>query len=170
LQRFFQDEFFKLPNNSGNRAKFILRASSRVIRRSKTDQGGHGETIAIARGNTTCLVKADPTNPRAVNSERYLPLRPPTRASHQSNFIYAPQIAVIEAHEGRLWSGRVQFGLWRQCYLVRVLQITKGESFQWSVYTDCDRVAGRERFSKRIVEQRIEMGSFGFAARLTLLN
>jgi integrase len=29
-----------------------------VIRRSKTDQEGHGETIAIARGVTTCPVKA----------------------------------------------------------------------------------------------------------------
>jgi hypothetical protein len=29
-----------------------------IIRRSKTDQEGHGETIAIARGVTTCPVKA----------------------------------------------------------------------------------------------------------------
>ena len=29
-----------------------------IIRRSKTDQDGHGETIAIARGVTTCPVKA----------------------------------------------------------------------------------------------------------------
>jgi hypothetical protein len=43
----FSRWFFKLPSNSGSRAKFILRASSRVIGRSKTDQEGHGETIAI---------------------------------------------------------------------------------------------------------------------------
>jgi integrase len=30
----------------------------KIIRRSKTDQEGHGETIAIARGVTTCPVKA----------------------------------------------------------------------------------------------------------------
>jgi integrase len=29
-----------------------------IIRRSKTDQEGHGETIAIARGVTTCPIKA----------------------------------------------------------------------------------------------------------------
>ena len=29
-----------------------------TIRRSKTDQGGHGVTITIARGVTTCPVKA----------------------------------------------------------------------------------------------------------------
>jgi hypothetical protein len=29
-----------------------------IIRRSKTDQEGHGVTIAIARGVTTCPVKA----------------------------------------------------------------------------------------------------------------
>jgi hypothetical protein len=88
------------------------------------------------------------------------------------DLIYTPQIGVIEAREGRLWFGRLQSALWRQCYLVRILQITKGESFQWPIYTDCDRIAGRKRFSKCIVEQRIETGSFGFtqAARLTLFN
>jgi integrase len=29
-----------------------------IIRRSKTDQEGHGETIAIVRGGATCPVKA----------------------------------------------------------------------------------------------------------------
>jgi hypothetical protein len=83
------------------------------------------------------------------------------RPGEATNQRFDLQIGVIEAHECRLWFGRLVWPV-AAFYVARDLQITKGESFQWSVYTDCDRVAGRKRFSKRIVEQRIEMGSFGF--------
>jgi hypothetical protein len=72
-----------------------------------------------------------------------------------------------------LWFDGLQYGLWRHCYVVSVLRITKGESLQrWSVCTNCDRVAGWKRFSKRIVEQHIEVGGLGVTqmAPLALFN
>ena len=83
-----------------------------TIRRSKTDQEGHGQVIAIVRGNSTCPVKAVKAwlaasgiirRPAIPSRRQGRPAR--RRAAHRQE-----RVPIVKAYAGRLGLDPAAFG------------------------------------------------------------